>query len=1217
MLLREGIFKIIEEYKFLTEKVDGIKKDLVICDRYGYRVKKTKYCSNCNAPLQDIKAKHIEFKIKRTTQIRNNFEALIESIKDDLSEADLKTSNELKSILEQLFDVQRKLHTYLIDIKTGKRSPRIPQKPEMQEKIAQIKEIVTQKLTETTIPLETAPVSKQQVATDRTPIVLETKPSAKVDLAREETFFTKFERGLVNYWFFYLSVFLLTAGVIITVVFIVKEISSVNTQIIVIYSIGLVIFSIGETISLLSRRQRKKEKIKKELETEESSELSENKKDKFPLPAFGSVIVLIGLLVLYTAGIIGFGSLVSREVFIYISFGIAILTIGVGILNNSEMTTLAGYIPIITLVVLDLTWGGTPVLGEAEVFVALTIPVILAGVSAIFFKKWWGAVIMVTILPIIICIPLVSTRMGLEFFPLLLIPLTTLLITRYEKNVIPYTHKKILVFLSLIIPIIGLTIISFPSLNYLETEKPWARIYSVEIIITAIAILCISFFYQFIQEKYLNIKSKVCIFYYIGQGTIGIFSIVMVVLNRELTFGFVSSIIYFSFFFIVGCLGVIKAFKEKLTAANTIISFAIAEIQAIFMFTLFNISPNVQLGIQFFTAIIFTLLAITVTALSKWLNVSKYLFISWVVISAINNIIFIFVQKANYWFIFGSLAVFLILSLINKEPNKDVPNYVSQVSAGILSIIMILANLGNSYNIIFNVIFFVAFFVLGILSMIFKNYFTLIGTIISFSIAEVHAILLLSLFNITNTFQVVIYFIIGISFILLAITFIALNKKYEVSMQIFTTLIVFAVINVTILALFEKISIWLMLGAVLIFLILPFLYIKPNVDIPYYIGLGSIGVLTSILIGLNHANSMNYIFIIICFFVYFTIGILGLIKKLQKHYTLIGTLMSLVFAEITAILALIFINTTASNFQYAFYLLIAISFLVLSILAITLVKFIDVEENLYTGFIGTSLVNSILLLVLNKVSNWFAFAALILFFTVTAVELKPNTDRNLIIGKCAVGVYSMIMVLTTLSDPNNYIYNTVSFALFFVLGVVGLLNVLRKYFNNVGTYITIGIAEILAILLLILMNPLNLSQISFYFIIAISFNFIAMISIVFTKVFIRSDILLIGWIICSAINTMILGLSSKISLIFAFVSIILLMFLVTINNMPLFGERQEYWRTIALVTSVLALIVAFTLIFTGRLSYFPYEILIVFVVYVLANVPVFINWKREEVAILE
>jgi len=1376
--LREEIVKFTEEYHFLVKRTITAHQETIVCNRCGFRVKNAARCSKCNSPLQIIKTKQIDNRILRTIELQDRFELLIKPLKDDFAETDLKTSNEIKSILQQMLDKQIKLHDYLHDIKTGKRAPLTTPKPVIQEKIAQIKEIVTEKPTKT-IPLEIEFIPKQPTTTDITPIVLEgTRPPEEVDLAREETFFTRFERGLVHYWFFYLSVFLLTAGIIITVVFVVKEISSVNEQMIIIYSIGAAILIIGELIAILSRRRQKREKIKRELEAEGSSELFEDKKGKFPLPAFGSVIVLIGLLVLYTAGIIGFGSPLPRSIFIYISFGVTLLSIGLGILNNSEMTTLAGFIPIITVVILDFTLEGTPVLNEAGVFVALTIPILLATITAIFFKKWWGAVIMVTILPVIICIPTVSTRMGLEFIPLLLIPLMVLLITRYDKDVIPYTHKKILVILSLILPIVGLTIISFPSLNYLATEKPWARIYPVEIIITALAIVCISFFYQFIQEKYLNIKSNVCVFYYISQGTVGVFSIIMVVLNRGIFYGFLSSILCFSFFFIVGCLGVIKAFKERLTSANTIISFAIAEIHAIFMFTLFSIPPNVKLGLQFLTAIIFTVLAIITTALSKWLNISKYLFISWIVISAVNNILFIFIQKANYWFIFSSLAIFLVLSLINKEPNKEIPNYIGQISVGILSIIMVFANLGNPSNIIFNAIFFVAFFVLGILSAIFKNYFTLIGTIISFTIAQIHAILLLTLFNITNPFQIVIYFLIGISFILLSIIFIALNKKIEIPKQIFTTWIVYAVINITILAFIQKLSIWFSIGAILIFLVLPILKIKPNVEIPYFIGLGSIGVLTSILAGLNHAHEINYIFIIICFCVFFTIGVLGLIKKLQKYYTLLGTLISLVFAEILVILGLVFINTSASYVQYAFYIILAVSFLILSlitivlrkqfgvseyvflgwiiailantllvifmhkvsiwfafalillffamttiemepntevvsiigkcsvgalaiilvttslnnpsnyiynfifyllffiigsiglvkalrkqfslvgtlisfgfaevlillsmilqktttavqisfyfimaisiliiaILSIALVKFLEVHEYLYLGFIGASLVNSILLLVMNKVSNWFAFVVFILFFAVTAIELKPNTDRNLIAGKSAVGIFSIVMILTTLGDPNNYIYNSVFFVLFFIIGVVGLLNVLKKYFNNYGTYISIGCAEVLTILLLILMNPLNAGQISFYFIIAISFNFIAMISIVFTKVFIRSDVLLVGWIICSAINTSILGLFGKISPWFTFVSIILLMFLVAINNMPLFSERQDYWRTIALVTSIIALIVTIILVFTGRLSYFNHEILVVFLIYALANVPVFVNWKNEEVAIHE
>ncbi|MHA1185610.1 MAG: hypothetical protein ACTSSK_01855 [Candidatus Heimdallarchaeota archaeon] len=1733
-LIRENLVELIDEYKLTTDNLNEIKGGMIRCHRCGFKVPYAEYCSKCRAPIQELNLRQLEKRIKKTADMQRSYDFLAKSMKDILLDdtVSTKTIIDSRKILNQILAKQIKLNDYLVDVKTGKRAPFVTPKPATKEQI-EIKDGIKTQISEPTIPdkiVTKEPVkvipdeiitkkpemtvsekmemfAKQYRTKETKPVVLEKpepiilekpKPAKEVDLAREETFFTRFERGLVQYWFFYLSVILLTAGVIITVVFVVKEIPSINQQMIIIYSIGSAILIIGEIIALLSRRKQKKEKRKRELEAEGSEESPKDKKEIFPLPAFGSVIVLIGLFVLYTAGIIGFASPLSKGVVLYVSFGVAILSIGLGILNNSEMTTLAGFIPMVTLVILDITIEGTSVLNEAGVFVLLTIPIILATITAIFFKKWWGAVFMITIIPVIVCIPVVSTRMGLEFIPLLLIPLMTLLITRYEKNIIPYTHKKILVFFSLILPIIGLAIVSFPALNYLATEKPWARIYPLEIIITAITIVCTSFFYQFIQEKYLNIKSKVCIFYYIGQGTIGVFTIVMAILNREIFYGFLSSIIYFSFFFIVGCLGLVKAFKEKLTNVNTIISFVLAEIHIIFMFTLFNISPEVKLGIQFLTAIIFTLLAITVTALSKWLSVSKYLFISWIALSVINNVIFIFVQKANYWFIFSSLAIFLILSLINKEPNRNLPNYIGQVSAGILSIIMIFANLGNQYNLIFSTIFFVAFFVLGLLSTIFKNYFTLIGTIISFSIAEIHAILLLSIFNITSTFQVVIYFLIGISFIILAICFIAINKKMDVSKQIYITWIVFAVINITILSFIQKISIWLNIGAILVFLVLPILNFKPNVEIPYFIGLGSIGVLTSVLIGLNHANSMNYIFIILCFCVFFSIGVLGLIKKLQKYYTLLGSLISLGFAEAIAVLGLIFINTSTSNFQYTLYLLLAISFLVLSlitiilrkhfqvskyvfigwigaifanlllvifmhkvsiwfvfalillfigmtvvelepnkgivsiigkcsvgalsiifittslnnpnnfifniicyllffiigsiglikalhnqfsfigtlisfgfaevlillsmilqrtttvaqisiyfvmaisfilisavaiflvkfievnkylylgfigaslvnttllivmqkvsswfafatlilfffvtaielkpntdvssivgkcsvgalsillitftlndpsnyifnvifyslffiigsiglikslhkqfsyvgtlisfafaeililmsmilqnttniaqisiyfvmaisflfisalaiplakfievkkylylgfigaslvnsillivmnkvsnwfafalillffalttverepnkgiasivgkcsvgalsillvtfslndpsnyifnvifyslffiigsiglikslhkqfsftgtlisfafaeilillsmilqntttvaqisiyfimaisfllisVLAISLVKFIEVNEHLYLGFIGVSLVNSLLLLLMNKVSNWFAFATLILFFAVTAVELKPNTDRNLIIGKSAVGIFSIVMLLTTLSDPNNYVYNSVFFVLFFVLGVVGLLNVLKKYFNKIGTYISIGIAEILAILLLILMNPMNISQVSFYFIIAISFNFIAMISIVFTKVFIRSDILLIGWIICSAINTTLLGVLKRIHPIFSFVSIVLLFILVTVNNMPLFGERLEYWRSIALVTSIIALAVSVVLVTTNCLNYFPYEILVVFLIYVLANVPVFINWKKEGVVI--
>ncbi|NHJ31478.1 MAG: hypothetical protein FK732_01320, partial [Asgard group archaeon] len=1110
----------------------------------------------------------MENRISKVTSLIKNFELFLNLAKTTFTEPDLKISDDIELLLKQILVKQTKQHDHLIDAMTAKRVPIITPKPVVEERVTP----VTQVTPHTPVPTKTLEevtqiVEKEEIIPTIKPRFEEAEPSIEADFERKRTVYSRFEKNLVQYWFFYLAILFLSVGVIVTVVFVVIEIESVTQQLTIIYCIGFAILLIGELIAILSRRRKKRKEEKMEIEVEDEG--------RFPLPAFGTVIVFIGLLVIYAAGIIGFGSPVPRSVFIYISFGVALLAIVLGVINDSEMITLTGFIPTIAIVVVDLSWEGAPALNEAVVFIALTIPIIIAAVTAIFFKKWWGAAVMVTVLPVILCLPMVSTKMGLEFIPLMLIPLMALLISRFDKGNIPFTHKKIIVVLSQLLPIVGLTVISFPAINFSDTEPLWARIYPVEIIIATLIVLGISFFYQFIQEKYLDIKSKVCIFYHVGQGLVGTISIIMVVLNRDSFNGFIYSIIYFSFFFIVGVLGILKVFRERLTLVGTIVSFALAEIHAIFMFTLINVSPELKLGIQFATAIIFTLLAIMTIAFSKRLNVSEYLFSSWIIISAINNMIFIFIQKANYWFIFGSLGLFLILPLLSIEPNKGVPNYISQVSLGILSITMILANLGNPYNYIFSIIFFVAFFILGIFSTIFKNYFTLIGTIISFAIAEAHAILILSLFDMTSYFKLIVYFVVGISFIILALLAIALTKKLEVSKQVYTTWVIFAVINITILAFIQKLSTWYILGALLIFLILPALNIKPNVDIPYYIGLGSIGVLTSVLAGLNHASSINYIFIVICFGVFFIIGILGLIKKLENYYTLPGTLVSFGFAEVLAILGMIFLNTSTPA-QYAIYFIIAISFLVLALFAIILSKVFEVSKYIYIGWIGASLVNSLLLLLMNRVGIWYAFALVLLFFAVTAIELEPNTGIGSIVGKCSVGILSIIMITTNLLDPFNYIYNVVFYSLFFILGTLGLIKVLKKQFSLTGTLISFGFAEVLVILSMILQSTATTGQISIYFIMAISFLVISLLALFLVKFLEVSEYLYLGFIGASLVNSLLLLLMNKVDSWFAFAMLILFFAVTAIELEPNTGRNHIIGKCVVGVLSIVMVSVSFS-----------------------------------------
>ena len=1193
LFLREGIAALIRDYDIslepseisVTDEVQVEEADMITCPRCNFKVKKSKFCNKCGAPLGEIHIRSMENRITKISALIKDYEIFLNLAKKVFTEAELKISDKIELILKQILEKQTKQYNHQIDVMAAKRAPRPVPKPVVPEipitptpsvKIVDERPIITP--TEPVV-VETEPVIVETEPTiiESRPIIMEGEPSVSetipeigVKIERKQTVYSRFERNLVNYWFFYLSIFLLTIGVIVTVVFVVRGTTSITEQLIIIYSIGAVILLIGETIALLSKRRERKKQREKESkeEIEDIKEVLKGDEGRFPLPAFGSVIIFIGLLVIYTAGIVGFGSTISRGVFVYISFGVAFLAIFLGIINDSEMITLTGFIPPIAIVIVDLTWEGTPALNEAGVLIAFTIPIIVATITAIFFKKWWGTVVMVTVLPVLVCIPEFSTKMGLEFIPLLLIPVMILLVTRYDKNNIPFTHKKILVFLSQIIPIVGLFVISSPAINFSATEPLWAKIKPVGIIIASLVILGTSFFYQFIQEKYLEIKSKVCIFYHFGQGLVGVLSIVMVVLNRDSINGFIYSIIYFSIFFIIGVLGILKVFKEHLTLAGTIVSFALAEIQAIFMFSLLNIAPEMKLGAQFASAIVFTLLAILTVVFAKFLNVSEHLFSSWIIISAINNMVFIFLQKANYWFIFSSLALFLILPLLSMKPNKGVPNYIGQIAAGILSVTMILANLGNPNNYLFSIIYFVSFFILGIIRTIFRKNYTLVGTIITFSIAEVHAILILTLFNLSNTLKLIVYFIVGVSFILLAISSIILSKKLEVTRPLFTPWIVFSVINVVLLTFMQKVNTWFIIGAILVFLVLPILNFKPNIGIPYYMGLTSIGVLTLVLAGLNHASPINYIFLIICFSVFFIIGILGLIKKLQKHYTFAGTIISFAFAEALVIISMIILNTTTTG-QLLIYILMAVSFLVLTFLAIVLFKVIKVSKYLYYGWLGASVVNSLLLILMNRVNNWIAFAIILLFFIVTSLEMEPNIGIGNIVGKCSVGALSIIMITTNLSDPNNYIYNIVFYGLFFIMGTIGLLKVLKKYFTITGSLITLGFAEVLVILSMVLQNTSTVGQLSIYFIMAISFLILSVLSITLVKFFEVSEYLYIGFIGASLVNSLLLLLMNKVNNWFAF-AIVLLFFAVTaIELKPNVGRNQIIGKVAVGILSVI------------------------------------------------
>ena len=117
----------------------------------------------------------------------------------------------------------------------------------------------------------------------------------------------------------------------------------------------------------------------------------------------------------------------------------------------------------------------------------------------------------------------------------------------------------------------------------------------------------------------------------------------------------------------------------------------------------------------------------------------------------------------------------------------------------------------------------------------------------------------------------------------------------------------------------------------------------------------------------------------------------------------------------------------------------------------------------------------------------------------SAVELKPNIGIGNIIGKCALGVLSIVMITTNLSDPNNYVFNVVFYGLFFIIGILGLIKALQKNFSVPSTLISFGFAEVLVILSMILQSTSTAGQISIYIIMANSFLVVSIFAIFLAK----------------------------------------------------------------------------------------------------------------------
>jgi hypothetical protein len=543
---------------------------------------------------------------------------------------------------------------------------------------------------------EAIPTPEVAVQPSATPVSVE--PGRVEMVEKPPTAWSGIEKSLLNYWFFYLAIILFSVGITLTIYYVSIEVSVESTRVIIIYSIGAGIVLLGEIASIITRWRRKKQDQQqtdveyKSGDTMDKEEIQKSQGRRLPIPQLANVIIFIGFIVLFTGGFFGYAD-ISMTAFLFVSYGIAILAIVLGIINNSNLLVFIGFNAAIIFTAADILWHSTIVLGQVGSLFGFIIPIILAGIVAIFFKKWWGALITMAVTPFMILIPDVYQSVGLEFIPIILIPIMILLVVRFSNNSIPLNFRRGLVFLSMIIPSICLIVLSFSND---VTEAAWGRIYSWEVFLTCLSFLGVSFAYRFIQEEYLEFKQSNFAIWIIGQIVVGMISVFSIAFD----FDTVTTSLYFASFFVFGLLSVLNAFKKHFNIATAIISFVFAELQSILLLTIAEPVQVLDQILYFVLAIAFTVLALVSVFITKVFIKSNALFITWNLISTINIILMGLLGKLpSDWFGFAGIILLLVTTLVVSIPyiipqitNWRVYSLIANLTTGIVIFSFLMGN---------------------------------------------------------------------------------------------------------------------------------------------------------------------------------------------------------------------------------------------------------------------------------------------------------------------------------------------------------------------------------------------------------------------------------------------------------------------------------------------------------------------------------------------
>ncbi len=649
-------FSIDTLIKKLDHDSDRIKlkdKELesitIICFSCGQEVPITKFCQNCGKSIVEFETDYKGGYVQNLAQTQKSINVFRNMVAKVLATEALTDIEIIIKNMRQLILYFSKKDTDEVDSSTG------------------VSEIKQPKPVLPTKQYEKIPIMKPEKTPTQTP---RSKKSEIRPERKKSAMYSKLERNLLDYWFFYLATIIFSVGISITLYFISVELDSEVWQLVIIYSIGAVIIGFGQGLNLISR-QRKKKKLARE----ESKQTSDKKKKPTPAeiirytPQMTSVISFIGFIVLFVGGFIGILSYqslgVSKGVFIGLGLGLSAVCMAVSILNKSELLALTSILQAIIFVAVDLLWAQyPPILNNISSLIVYSLIIIGATCVAVFFKKWTVSAATMAVLPILACIPRVYTQIGLEFLILVFVPIMIILTIQFGSEKTPMPIKRSLVVLSFLLPVISVFVISLTSFFIPTTEPNWAAYQPYQSLIIGVVIIGISYYYQFIQEKHLDIKSSNEITWFAGQILTGIISFLTVGLYKDT----LITSLFFAIFFVFGILSTVKFFREKLAVQNIITSFVIAEILAILIIVLVDVDTTAQAILVFLLGISFVLVTIVSLFIPHLLHQQPVLFLVWFTLSTINLILLGLMAIISPWLIFVIILLNLSCSIIAALP---------------------------------------------------------------------------------------------------------------------------------------------------------------------------------------------------------------------------------------------------------------------------------------------------------------------------------------------------------------------------------------------------------------------------------------------------------------------------------------------------------------------------------------------------------------------